>query len=51
LCIAKSAEDFEILGQTIGNNSPGEAIDKIARQAGIIPTTHYGGVVEQYAKK
>jgi N6-L-threonylcarbamoyladenine synthase len=50
LCIVKSAERFEILGQT-ANISPGEAIDKVARAAGIIPTTHYGGVVEEYAKR
>lgn len=50
LCVAKSAEHFEIIGQA-PCISPGEAIDKIAREANIIPTTHYGAAVEALAKK
>ncbi|KAI6190012.1 N(6)-L-threonylcarbamoyladenine synthase [Aphelenchoides bicaudatus] len=49
LCVVKSAEHFEILGQAI-SMSPGEAIDKVARSAGIIPKIHYGSEVEEYAK-
>jgi N6-L-threonylcarbamoyladenine synthase len=50
ICIAQNPNDFTILGQTI-NISPGEAIDKVARSAGIIPLTHYGSAVEELAKQ
>lgn len=50
LCIVEGVEDFAILNLANGA-SPGEVIDKVARAAGIIPKTHYGSVVEEYAKR
>lgn len=50
LCISRGPEQFEILCQT-KDISPGEAIDKVARSAGIAPLTHYGKAVEEYAKR
>lgn len=50
LCLAESMEQFSIIGQTV-NISPGEVIDKVARAVGIVPLTHYGSMVENYAER
>jgi N6-L-threonylcarbamoyladenine synthase len=50
LCIVEGVEDFAILNEAT-SASPGEVIDKVARAAGLIPKTHYGAVVEEYAKR
>lgn len=50
LCSVGSVEEFSVFSQAM-NISPGEAIDKVARSAGIIPRTHYGAEVEEFASR
>ncbi|CAI2354116.1 unnamed protein product [Caenorhabditis sp. 36 PRJEB53466] len=54
IAVAKSAEDFELYGQSVGG-SPGECIDKVARQLGHLGSEfdriHPGAAVEVLASR
>lgn len=51
IVIVRSADKFEIIGESI-SGSPGECIDKLARELGIKPEgPHYGAAMEHLAKE
>ncbi|KAI6213419.1 hypothetical protein M3Y94_00148000 [Aphelenchoides besseyi] len=50
ICVVNGPTNFMILGEST-NISPGGAIDKVAREAGINPLVHYGAAVEELAKQ
>lgn len=51
IVIVRNAEHFEIIGESI-SGSPGECLDKLARELGIEPEgPHYGAAIEKLAKE